>query len=502
MRRLSLKLQLAQIGRRFGASRKQWFERAAFWGGGLTVGLTAVVMALGAEWAQDLFHRIHEHWRWWSLGLTPAGFAVSAWLTRRFFNGAQGSGIPQAIVAQETESASIRDRLLGLHVAAGKIVLTLFGMLAGASIGREGPSVQVGASIMNAVGRFWGRQQQALIVAGAAAGVAAAFNTPLGGIVFAIEEMSRSLHRGVNGLILGAVIISGIAALAITGSYTYFGRVQLTLESSQWLAVLLCGVVCGLIGGLFSLLVSAVSTGRIANISRDIRERPIQFAAACGLLVAVIGLLSGGATFGTGYEPARALLEGHDTVWHGYGILKLLATALSAVSGIPGGMFSPSLSVGAGLGADLHNFMPQVPVGTMALLAMVAYFSGVVQAPITAFVIVAEMTGSYSLTVPLMSASWIGYASARLIGARPIYHALAEPMRQKPVAEQVELDLGIPAPSPAETLAAEDAETERRATELDEQTSERRDAPIERALDEQPGPSAAPQALDDPSRPR
>ena len=127
----------------------------------------------------------------------------------------------------------------------------------------------------------------------------------------------------------------------------------------------------------------------------------------------------------------------------------------------------------------------------MALLAMVVCFAGVVQAPITSFAIVAEMTGSYSLTVPLMSASWIGYASARLIGARPIYHALAEPMRQKPAAEQVELDLETPAPTRAETKAAEDLEAQLREDEIDEQINQRRDAAIEQALQEPLEPGSA-----------
>jgi len=476
MKRLLSKIQLAVLGgRSLRHTRKRWFERTAFWGGGLAVGLTAVGMAVGAEKAEWLFHYLSGFSYWITLVLTPAGFAASAWLTRRIFPGAQGSGIPQAIVAQETQSADLRNRLLAIKIALGKILLTLFGMACGGSIGREGPTVQVGASIMNAVGRFWGRQQQALIVAGAAAGVAAAFNTPLGGIVFAIEEMSRSLHKGVNGLILGAVIIAGISALALTGSYTYFGRVDLTLaDSSQWIAVPVCGVVCGLIGGLFSLLVAAVSTGQIERFSRDVREHPFRFAAACGLLVSVIGLLTDGATFGTGYEPARRLLEGIDGVSPAYGILKLLATALSAVCGIPGGMFSPSLSVGAGLGANLAEAFPHVPIGTLALLGMVAYFAGVVQAPITSFVIVAEMTGSYSLTVPLMTASWIGYGTARLIRARPIYQALAEPMRrpasvpqptsagpidEDPVAREVETAL-TPASAPPAPPASAASEAE------------------------------------------
>jgi H+/Cl- antiporter ClcA len=430
----SMRTRVALFTRSLRYSRKLWFKRAAFWGGGLTVGATAVVMALGAVWAQHTFDGIEAASSWWPLLLTPAGFALSAFLTRKYFAGAQGSGIPQAIVAHETDDEALRNRLLSLRVAAGKIVLTILGIACGGSVGREGPTVQVGAAIMNAVGRFWGRQQQVLIVAGGAAGVAAAFNTPLGGIVFAIEEMSRSLERGVNGLMLGAVIIAGIAAMALTGNYTYFGRVLFVdWTNAQWLAVPICGVICGAIGGLFSLLATRIAGGHVVRLNYLLREKPVMFAAACGLFVALVGIVSGGATFGTGYEPAKQLLENHGSVIPGYGLLKFLATAASSVSGIPGGIFSPSLSVGAGLGADIARFLPNIPTSTVVQMAMVAYFSGVVQAPITAFVIVAEMTGSYELTAPLMASSWLAYATAKLIGARPIYDALAESMRS-PVA--------------------------------------------------------------------
>lgn len=411
-------------------SPQQWARRLAFWGGGFAVGVAAVIMAIGAESAQQGFDRIWSYSPYLPLLLTPLGFAVAVAATRRFFGNAQGSGIPQAIVARDLSDEQRRRQLLSPRIAAGKIVLMWVGIACGGSIGREGPTVQVGASIMHAVGRIWGRQQSALILAGSAAGVAAAFNTPLGGIVFAIEEMSRSLERGVNGLILSAVIIAGVAALALMGDYTYFGQARIRLDAvEQWVAIPFCGLACGLAGGVFSRLVVALATGRSARIAGLMHRYPVRFAALCGFAVAVIGVAAGGSTFGTSYETARALVEGRDHAVPGFGFLKLLATALSAVSGIPGGFFSPSLAVGAGLGADMAALFPEIPLSAIVLLSMVAYFSGVVQAPITAFVIVAEMTDSYGMTVPLMMASLLGSGTARLIGAQPIYLALAEPLR-------------------------------------------------------------------------
>ena len=128
---------------------------------------------------------------------------LSAYLTIRLFPNAQGSGIPQAIAARHLTDQTARESLVSMRIAIGKVILTLFGLLCGGSVGREGPTVQVGASIMFALGRVSPRRQPGLILAGAAAGVAAAFNTPMAGIVFGIEEMSRAFETRTSTLIIG-----------------------------------------------------------------------------------------------------------------------------------------------------------------------------------------------------------------------------------------------------------------------------------------------------------
>src|SRR4029077_17474233 len=135
----------------------------------------------------------------------------------------QGSGIPQAIAARQLTDHAARGRLVSIRIAIGKVLLTLLGLLCGASAGREGPPGQGGASIMFALGRMSPRRQPGLILAGAAAGVAAAFNTPLARIVFGIEEMSRAFETRTSSLIVGAVIAAGLTSLALMGNYTYFG---------------------------------------------------------------------------------------------------------------------------------------------------------------------------------------------------------------------------------------------------------------------------------------
>src|SRR6202012_1876856 len=153
---------------------------------------------------------------------------------------------------------------------------------------------------------------------------------------------------------------------------------------------------------------------------------PIWLALACCLGVALCGLASGDMIYGTGYTQVKSALESGTPLPWDFGLLKFAATALSTVSGIPGGIFSPSLAVGAGLGANVAHWFPDAPLGAIVLLGMVSYFSGVVQAPITAFVIVTEMTENHNLVLPLMVASLIASATSRLICPEGIYHALAK----------------------------------------------------------------------------
>jgi H+/Cl- antiporter ClcA len=204
-------------------SRRVWQPRLVFWSGAVAVGLVSVLFAKLADIAQSGFHLIIGGGGGLRgllpLLMTPVGFMLCAWAAYVYFPNSQGSGIPQAIAARHLRNEDERNRLLSLKMVVGKIGLTLLGLLCGASISREGPTVQVGASIMLQVAR-WGGMAQAkgLILAGSAAGVAAAFNTPLAGIVFAIEEMGRTYQARTNGLVLTAVILAGLASLGLLGN--------------------------------------------------------------------------------------------------------------------------------------------------------------------------------------------------------------------------------------------------------------------------------------------
>jgi H+/Cl- antiporter ClcA len=196
--------------------------------------------------------------------------------------------------------------------------------------------------------------------------------------------------------------------------------------AGDWIAVPICALVGGVVGGAFSRTVIAAARGWPPPLGHLMRRHPVVYAALCGLLVAAIGVVSGGTTYGTGYDEAKGLVEGTAPVPWGFGILKLAATTLSSVSGLPGGIFSPSLAVGAGVGAHLAALLPGTAAEVVVLLAMTGYFAGVVQAPITSFVIVLEMTNNHAMALPLMAVAILAYGVSRLVCPKPIYHALAE----------------------------------------------------------------------------
>jgi H+/Cl- antiporter ClcA len=261
-----------------------------------------------------------------------------------------------------------------------------------------------------------------LILAGGAAGIAAAFNTPLAGILFAVEEMGRSFEERTSGVLLTAVFIAGITAIMVQGNYNYFGTTSASLATSQLLVpVLMCGVIGGLLGGVFSITLIKGSR-RIAPL---LGRRPVLVALVCGLAIAGIGLLSGNTSYGTGYDEARAIISGSSTLPDSFPLMKLLATVVSYLSGIPGGIFAPSLATGAGVGSTIAGWLPSVPVSAVVMLGMVGYFTGVVQTPITAFVIVMEMTDNQDLLLPLMATALVAYVTSRLVCPTPVYSALA-----------------------------------------------------------------------------
>ncbi|MBW8752625.1 MAG: chloride channel protein [Sphingomonadales bacterium] len=393
--------------------------------GAVALSLVAIVFARCGEWAQAAFHRLLEVSPYAPALATPALFVVVVYATRRWWPAARGSGIPQAIAAGQGHAATDTGPLLSLRTAAVKFVGTCLMLLAGGSVGREGPTVQISAAIMIAVHRWLRVPVTAgVIIAGGAAGVAAAFNTPLAGVAFAIEELASAFEQKVAIFVMAAVMISGMVSLGLAGDYVYFGMMSHALSIRSMLVVTpLAGVVGGLAGGLFSraLIALAWSPSRVMTA---IRAHPIWLAAGCGLVVAVTGIATDGLTWGTGYETTRGLLAGEAAPF-AFGPAKLVTTLATALSGAPGGIFAPSLSVGAGLGQLLSALFPGSSPGAVVLLGMAGYFTGVVRAPLTASIIMMEMTAERSMILPLFATALIADWISSQVCREKLYHALS-----------------------------------------------------------------------------
>ena len=449
----------ALLGHEFFAPQL-WKRRIALWSGAIVVALAAILFAKASTWAYQLFLRILAHGAWIPLLLTPAVFGLLSWATEGRLRAARGSGIPQAIATLHVEDEGFRARMLALPIAASKMALTLIALAAGASIGREGPTVHVGAGLFYSLGRRFGftdaKAISRFILAGGACGIAAAFNTPLAGVVFAIEELAGTFEHRFSGLLLTAVIVGGIVSLGIMGNYAYFGEVQANLPLGHaWLAVLLCGAVCGLLGGLYARLILLSRRGPLALVGRLRSHSPVLFATGCGLALAAIGVLSHGSVYGTGYDQARAFVqEAAATPGESFGIAKLLANVVSYWAGIPGGIFSPALAVGAGLGHNIAHFLPHAPAAAVVLLGMSAYLSGVTGAPLTSAVIAMELTDNQAMVIPIMAACLLARAAASIFSPTPVYKDFAERMvRDFELQQAAHAAIAEPLPAASATSA-------------------------------------------------
>ncbi|ANY15825.1 chloride channel protein EriC [Bordetella pseudohinzii] len=409
--------------------------------GAALVALVSMGFAQLADWALDWNRQWAAAHGWLALIVLPCALAGLRWLTLRYAPQAAGSGIPQVIAALSLRPGPAQTSLVSLRQTLWKIPLTFLAMLAGASVGREGPSVQVGAAVMLSWGnlcrrlglRMRGFHAQELIAAGAAGGLAAAFNAPLAGVIFAIEELGRGAALRWQRLVLLGVLACGFMVVALAGNNPYFGVFggqALAENMIGW--VIACGLLNGCLGGLFARLLGKGLTGVLPQAWREtVRRRPIAAAFGLGLAVALIGLASQGATYGTGYGTAAVLLAGDGAAPAGFGLSKLAATVASYWAGIPGGIFTPALTTGAGLGHQLWLWTGgSVDGKVLVLISMAAFLAAATQSPLTASVVVMEMTGSQPMLFWLLAGSLLASVVSRQFCPQPFYHLSAGRFRR------------------------------------------------------------------------
>ena len=412
---------------------RQWLDRAIVLGYAVAAGLFVVGFTIASDWAFGLFRSLYGSHPWAVLLWTPAATAAIVWATRRWAPAASGSGIPQVKAALHPAlPPALRSRFVSLRLSLAKIGLAVAGYGAGLSIGREGPAVQVAAGLLQHARRWLSPgttiTRRSLILAGGAAGIAAAFNAPLAGVVFAIEELSGRIEAKASGLIITAIVLAGLVAVSVFGNFSYFGVVKVPRLGIDVLGpALLVALAAGVAGGLFSKLMVASLTGAPERLNRLRQRWPVRFAAGLGLLIAVTGLASGGATFGSGSETVKELLAGHGDLTPLQTLLKFIATWLTAWCGVPGGIFAPSLTIGAGIGEGLSRLADPALRPALIAMGMAGFLAAVTQAPLTAFIIVMEMVDGHAMVLSLMACAMGASLVARMI-SRPLYEVLAEHM--------------------------------------------------------------------------
>ena len=276
-----------------------WKRRLVFFAGALRVGIAAVLFALVADIAQRGYQNMLERWPWSPLLVTPAVFAIIAFAVRRWFPQAQGSGIPQVIAARASRDHAHRAMLLSWRTAIAVVALTVVAMAGGASVGRQGPTVLVGAVLLFALAGVAGMgRARGLALAGAAGGIAAAFNSPLAGVVFAIEELAHTFDGRVNVMIISSVVIAGLVSWLTFGQYHHFGEIPIfAAANADWLAV----IVAALFGGPHRRTLRTLPRhGDVlaARMLARLRAHRVAFAAGAGLLVALLSIATGGDCVG------------------------------------------------------------------------------------------------------------------------------------------------------------------------------------------------------------
>jgi len=396
--------------------------------------VVAAMLAGAAALYFNYAERVGERFFLWVQGVSPwlmavvvaGGMTLICRLRDLYFPGTEGTGIPQAMAALQLEPHE-RRAAISVRIALGKMLLLTIALFIGATVGREGPSVHVAACCMFLAAGYatFPRHltERGLILAGGAAGIAAAFNAPIAGTVFAFEEIGRAFDKRNLGTIVRTVLIACIVGVIFLGNYLYYGRVRLEMprDISAWTAVVAIGLSGGLLGGLFAAAV-AWTTPRMVQLTD---ARPLAGPLGLGIALAVIGLASNGLSYGGGFTASQEILMNGTEYPASFSFWRAAASFVALISAIPGGLFDPSLTVGAGLGQLTQDWFPALDAKAVVLLAMVAYFAAVVQSPITAFVIMLEMTGAYGMALPLGAASILAYEVSRRVCPTSLYESLS-----------------------------------------------------------------------------
>lgn len=406
------------------------FQAIPLWVASALTGLVAVAY-------EDLFILFEKMGKaiwttapWLVFITTPLFFSLAWFVVARFAPNARGSGIPQLLAAVDVAGTSRHawvKQLLSIRIGLIKIGSSLLLLIGGGAIGREGPTLQVAGSIFQTVYRYipsgWARvSQRIMIITGGASGLAAAFNTPLGGIVYALEELTKTHIARFRTAVFSAVIIAGMTAQTFLGSYLYLGYPKLMpLPLSLTWAVLVLAFLSGFLGAQFTQLL--LWLGELRRKYRE-RKQQLAFVVALSLIFAAILFFTGETAMGTG-KPLinKILFEGAAAApWYALPV-RFFGAVLSFSVGASGGIFATSLSSGASLGAFLVHWggLPVEHHNLLVLVCMIGFLTGVTRTPFTAAILVLEMTDRHSAIFYFLLAGMVAHLGASQVMDRSFY---------------------------------------------------------------------------------
>jgi len=416
-----------------------------FWVASLLTGLVAVLYTrLFALAERGTAYIIHWH-LWLFFLVTPACFLTAWWLVRQFAPYARGSGIPQVMASIELATPKYNDkvgRLLSLRVLFIKILSSLIMAFGGGVIGREGPTIQVAGSIFRKVNewlpKWWPKiSKRNMIMTGAAAGLAAAFNTPLGGIVFAVEELTRTHISYFKTALFTAVIIAGLTAQALLGPYLYLGYPDMNgLSGAIFFGVVLVAIPAGLAGaGMAKIMLKVFAWKAGFKFTRQ----HVFFVLGCALVLAATAFFIDERVLGSGKElMTRSLFTASKyNRWY-VPLLRFGGPLVSFTTGASGGVFAPALSAGASVGATISGWLHLSAANTnlLVLSGMVGFLTGVTRTPFTSAILVLEMTDRHNVIFHLMLAGMVASLVAMIIDRHSFYDHLKYQYLREIVGEE------------------------------------------------------------------
>ncbi len=406
-----------------------------FWAGAFISGGVAILFAKLFFLAELGTHLIYEKTSWAFFIITPACFVLAWWIVSKYAPYARGSGIPQVSAAIELTNPKHAYKvnvLLSLRVILIKILSSLIMVFGGGVIGREGPTIQISAAIFKKINDLlppWYPKisKRNMIVTGAAAGLAAAFNTPLGGIVFAIEELIKTQFNFFKSALLTGVIIAGLTALSFLGPYLYLGYPKLD-DVAAWIILLTIpiAIITGLAGsGMGSAILFLFKKKEALKTN----FQKIFYVALCGLAVATLAVFVDVQTFGSGKEiMVNTLFTDQKHVEWYLPLLRIFGPIVSFSTGAAGGIFAPSLSAGASIGALLSGWLHLSGTETnlLILCSMTGFLTSITRSPFTSSILVLEMTNSHNVIFYIMLTALISNLVAKLLSRHSFYDYLKD----------------------------------------------------------------------------